>query len=162
MFYKKKIMILFSMKTFSMKTFSEKGKNIKKDWWIVDVSKCETKILGRLASKIAFVLKGKHKTTFTPNLDCGDNVILINADQIELTGDKKNQKIYYRHSGYMSGLKQRTFSEQYAKNPRFVVEEAVKGMLTRTTLRRYIMKHFYVYTGSEHPHIGQNPKAMEI
>lgn len=150
------------MLSFFMKTFSLKGKDIKKKWWLVDVEKANTKILGRIATKIAFILRGKHKPDYTPHLDCGDNVILINADKIQLTGNKLNDKLYYRHSGYMGGLKTRTFSEQYEKNPRFVVESAIKGMLRRNTLRRYIMKHFYVYTGSEHPHIGQQPELVEI
>lgn len=145
-----------------MKTFHLKQGEIQKKWWLVDVSRANTKILGRLATKIAVVLRGKHKPTYTPHLDCGDNVILINAEKIQLTGEKKTQKLYYRHSGYLGHLRSRTFEEQFKKDPELVVKEAVKGMIRRTTLRRYIMKHLYVYAGDVHPHSGQNPELMEI
>ena len=111
---------------------------------------------------IARTLRGKDKPNFTPNLDCGDNVVLINADKIEVTGDKENQKLYYWHTGYMGHLRSRTYKDQFQKDCTFIIKEAVKGMITRTTLRRYIMRHFYVYPGNEHPHTGQNPKLMEI
>lgn len=145
-----------------MNTFSAKGKDIKRKWWLIDVSKSNVRTLGRIASISAFILRGKHKPDYTPNLDCGDNIVLINADSIELTGKKKDQKLYYRHSGYMGGLKSRTFKEQYELNHRLVVKEAVKGMITRSALRQYIMRKFYVYKGSEHPHMAQNPELMVI
>lgn len=145
-----------------MKTFSEKGKNLQKDWLLVDVNTCSTKILGRIATKIAFFLKGKHKTTYTPHLDCGDNVIIINSDKFEVSGNKEEQKIYYTHSGYMGGLKERTYSQQKEKNPRLIIYKAIRGMLPRTTLRKHIMRHLFIYTGQEHPHGAQMPKLVEI
>jgi large subunit ribosomal protein L13 len=144
-----------------MKTFHLKGKEIQKKWWLIDIKKSNTNILGRLATKIAVLLRGKHKADYTPHLDCGDNVILINAEHIKVSGQKTEQKIYYRHSGYFGHLKSRTYSEQFEKDPTFVIKEAVKGMIRRNTLRRYILKHFYVYTGENHPHNGQNPELIE-
>jgi large subunit ribosomal protein L13 len=144
------------------KTFALKGKDLKRDWWLVDVSKTSTKNLGRLATQIARTLRGKNKPTFSANLDCGDNVILINADQIQVTGDKADQKLYYRHTGYIGHLKSRTYKEEFERDPCFVIRKAVHGMITRSALRNHIMRHFYTYAGDVHPHLGQTPKNMEI
>ncbi len=133
--------------------------DIQREWYVVDA---EGKTLGRLASKIAQVLRGKHKVAFSPHLDLGDFVIVVNADKIRVTGRKLDQKMYYRHSGYIGGLKERNLREQLKRHPDLVIKQAVKGMLPHNRLGRKIIKKLKVYAGSEHPHQAQQPKAFEF
>lgn len=142
-----------------MKTFMVKTGDIQREWYVVDA---EGKTLGRLASKIAQVLRGKHKVAFSPHLDLGDFVIVVNADKIRVTGRKLDQKMYYRHSGYIGGLKERNLREQLKRHPDLVIKQAVKGMLPHNRLGRKIIKKLKVYAGSEHPHQAQQPKAFEF
>jgi large subunit ribosomal protein L13 len=138
-----------------MKTVSVKPADVKKQWVVMDAS---NQILGRFASEIARVLRGKHKPTFAPHLNCGDNVIVINASKIRLTGKKMTSKFYYRHSGWMGGLKATRADEMIQDKPDRVVYLAVKGMLKGNRLNRHILSHsLKVYAGTEHPHAGQNP-----
>jgi len=142
-----------------VKTFMVKTGDIQREWYVVDA---EGKTLGRLASKIAQVLRGKHKVAFSPHLDLGDFVIVVNADKIRVTGRKLDQKMYYRHSGYIGGLKERNLREQLKRHPDLVIKQAVKGMLPHNRLGRKIIKKLKVYAGSEHPHQAQQPKAFEF
>lgn len=135
-----------------MTTYSLKGGDIEKDWHVVDA---DGQTLGRLASGVATVLRGKHKPTFSPHLDMGDNVVVVNAEKIKVTGNKMADKIYYRHSGYMGGLKQQTLKELMTKNPSRVIELAVRGMLPKNRLGRQILRHLKVYAGPNHPHVAQ-------
>jgi len=135
-----------------MKTYSPSATEIKREWQVVDAS---GQILGRLASQVAKLLMGKHKSIYTPHLDTGDYVMVLNAAKVELSGKKANQKIYYRHSGYPGGLKEITFRELFSKYPTRVVEAAVKGMLPKSRLGRAMFKKLRVYAGSEHPHHAQ-------
>lgn len=143
----------------TMKTYSAKPADIERRWWVVDA---EGQTLGRLASRIAPILRGKHKPIFTPNIDTGDFVIVINAEKIHVTGDKLDSKIYYRHSGYPGGLKERTLREQLQKFPDRPIQEAVKGMLPKTALGRQMIKKLKIYAGPEHPHAAQQPQALEL
>jgi len=136
-----------------------KASEIERKWYVVDA---EGKTLGRLASEVASILRGKHKPTFTPHVDTGDHVILINADKIELTGKKLSDKIYYRHSGFAGGLKTRTAGEMRAKYPTKMLELAIKGMLPKGSLGRQMGKKLHVYAGSEHPHQAQKPEVYEL
>ena len=142
-----------------MKTYLPKISEIQKTWYVVDA---EGKTLGRMASQIAAILRGKHKPTFTPHMDVGDHVIVINAEKVELTGRKADQKKYYRHSGYPGGIKETAFSVMLKKKPRAVVTIAVKGMLPHNRLGRSILKHLKVYAGPDHPHESQQPEQLEI
>ena len=142
-----------------MKTYLPKVSEIQKNWYVVDA---EGKTLGRMASQIAAILRGKHKPTFTPHMDVGDHVIVINAEKVELTGRKADQKKYYRHSGYPGGIKETAFSVMLKKKPRAVVTIAVKGMLPHNRLGRSILKHLKVYAGPDHPHESQQPEQLEI
>ena len=142
-----------------MKTYTPKAQDISRDWWIVDAAE---KPLGRLATRIATVLRGKHKPIFTPHLDTGDNVVVINADKVWLTGRKADQKTYFRHSGYMGGEKHIPFSRMIKSHPERVVELAVKGMLPKNNLGRVMRKKLRVYAGAEHPHDGQDPKPLNL
>jgi len=135
-----------------MKTYSPSATEIKREWQVVDAS---GQVLGRLASQVAKLLMGKHKSIYTPHLDTGDYVMVLNAAKVELSGKKANQKIYYRHSGYPGGLKEITFRELFSKDPTRVVEAAVKGMLPKSRLGRAMFKKLRVYAGSEHPHHAQ-------
>ena len=135
-----------------MKTYSLKGGDIRKDWHVIDA---EGQILGRLASHIAALLQGKHKPTYSPHLDMGDFVIVINATKVRVTGNKVEDKIYYRHTGYMGGLKETTLGEMLQKKPERVIELAVRGMLPRNKLARHLLGHLKVYAGPEHPHGAQ-------
>ncbi|WP_428541506.1 50S ribosomal protein L13 [Profundibacter sp.] len=143
-----------------MKTFSATPADIEKKWIIIDA---EGVVLGRLASIIAMRLRGKHKPTFTPHMDMGDNVIVINADKIQLTGKKRSDKIYYWHTGHPGGIKQRT-AEQIleGKFPERVVEKAVKRMLPDNRLSRVQMTNLRIYAGAEHPHEAQNPEVLDV
>jgi len=135
-----------------MKTYSPSATEIKREWQVVDAS---GQVLGRLASQVAKLLMGKHKSIYTPHLDTGDYVMVLNAAKVEVSGKKANQKIYYRHSGYPGGLKEITFRELFSKYPTRVVEAAVKGMLPKSRLGRAMFKKLRVYAGSEHPHHAQ-------
>ncbi len=141
-------------------TASIKPAEVQKDWLLIDA---EGLVLGRLAVVIANRLRGKHKPTFTPHVDCGDNVIVVNADKVKLTGNKMNQSIFYYHTGYAGGIKGRSIAERLAgKNPESVVRKAVERMITRGPLQRAQMKHLHVYVGAEHPHAGQQPKPLDV
>lgn len=140
-----------------MKTFVASPATIERKWYVVDA---DGKTLGRLASEIAKVLRGKHKPIFTPHIDTGDYVIVINAEKIKVTGRKLDQKIYYRHSGYVGGLKETTLKEMLARHPERVVRYAVKGMLPKGPLGRQMYKKLFVYVGPEHKHAAQKPEAL--
>lgn len=141
------------------KTFTAKPSTIERDWYVVDA---EGKTLGRLATEVARRLRGKHKPEFTPNIDTGDYIIVINADKISVTGKKRQDKVYHRHTGYIGNLKSATFSEMQAKNPGKVIELAVKGMLPRGPLGRAQLKKLKIYAGSEHQHSAQQPILLNI
>lgn len=147
------------MDTLSYKTVSANKNTVEKAWVIVDA---EGMILGRLTSEIAKVLRGKHKPSFTPHVDCGDHVIVINADKVRLTGNKWTQKEYVWHTGYPGGQRRRTPREMMEKKPIRVVELAVKGMLPKNRLGREIYRNLHVYAGTEHPHEAQQPKVLEV
>ena len=142
-----------------MKSFMASPATIKRDWYVVDA---EGQTLGRLASQIATVLRGKNKPTYTPHMDCGDYVIVVNAEKIKVTGKKLDQKIYYHHSEYIGGMKETTLKEKLARKPEQVIELAVKGMLPKGPLGRQMYKKLFVYAGPEHKHEAQQPKALEI
>lgn len=144
-----------------MKTFSPNAEEAKaeRDWWVVDAT---GQTLGRLASRIAAVLRGKHKPTFTPHLDAGDFVVVTNCDKIVVTGDKLNSVRYYRHSRYPGGLKSRSMREQLDSFPDRVIYEAVKGMMPKTRLGRAQMKKLRIYPSDEHPHTAQQPKPLSL
>ena len=142
-----------------MKTFMASPATIDRKWYVVDATDMT---LGRLASEVAKVLRGKNKPIFTPHIDCGDNVIVINAEKIKVTGKKMDQKVYYHHSDYVGGLKEATLREKLAKKPEQVIELAVKGMLPKGPLGRQMIKKLHVYAGAEHNHAAQQPKALEI
>ena len=142
-----------------MKTFMASPATITREWYVVDA---EGKTLGRLASEIAKVLRGKNKPIFTPHIDCGDNVIVINAEKITVTGKKMDQKIYYHHSGWVGGMKTATLKEKLAKKPEDVMYLAVKGMLPKGPLGRSMIKKLHIYAGAEHPHAAQQPKVLEF
>lgn len=145
--------------TFMRSTFMANAKNIERKWYVVDA---EGQTLGRLASEVAAILRGKHKPTFTPNVDTGDHVIIINASKIELTGNKINDKIYYRHTMHPGGLKQRTALEMRTNYPEKMLELAIKGMLPKNSLGRQIFKKLHVYAGSEHQNQAQKPEVYEL
>jgi len=142
-----------------MKTFSLKKEDIKQDWWILDA---KDEILGRLASKAATILRGKHKADFTPHLDNGDFVIIINADKVKLTGKKEEQKLYRKHSGYIGGLKEIPFKAKKEKDPEGIIMIAVSGMLPKNRLGRKLIKKLKVYCDEKHPHAAQMPKKLEV
>jgi large subunit ribosomal protein L13 len=144
-----------------MKTYfpNEKQLHSERKWFVVDVA---GKVLGRQASEIAKILRGKHKAEYTPFLDAGDFVVVLNAEQIVLTGQKESQKMYYRHTGFPGGLKERNAAEMREKAPERIIELAVKGMLPKGSLGRQMLKKLKVYAGSEHPHEAQQPEALEL
>lgn len=143
----------------SVKTYTPKPQDIERTWWIVDA---EGQTLGRLASKIAPILRGKHKPIYAPNLDTGDFVIIINADKIHVTGNRMDDKVYYRHSGYNGGLTAITLRDQLKRFPHRPIEDAIRGMLPKNALGRAMFKKLKVYAGSEHPHAAQQPKILEL
>lgn len=147
------------MDTLSYKTKSAKPQEVNHQWFVVDA---EGKTLGRLATEIARVLRGKHKTSYTPHVDCGDYVIVLNAGKVHMTGRKIDQKLYVRHSGYPGGQKTTTPRMVLAKHPERVIESAVKGMLPKTRLGRMMFKKLFVYVGDQHKHQAQQPKQLEI
>jgi large subunit ribosomal protein L13 len=142
-----------------MKTFSAKSHEVKRDWFVVDAT---DKVLGRLASEIARRLRGKHKVTFTPHVDSGDYIVVVNAEKLRVTGDKAQQKIYYRHSTYPGGIYSSTFSKLHDRFPGRVLEKAVKGMLPKGPLGYAMLKKLKVYAGSDHPHSAQQPQALSV
>jgi len=142
-----------------VKTHVVKEGDITREWFVVDAS---GKTLGRLASKIAQILRGKHKVIYSPHLDVGDYVIVVNADKIAVTGRKMDQKMYYRHTGYPGGLKEINLRDQMQRHPTFAVKAAIKGMLPKNPLGRRMLRKLKVYSGSEHPHQAQQPKVLEL
>lgn len=147
------------MNTLSYKTVSANKATVTKEWLVVDAT---DQVLGRLAAKIAYLLRGKHKPNYTPHVDCGDNVIIINAEKIRLTGDKLDQKTYVRHTGYPGGQRTETAKELLKRRPLTLVERAVKGMLPKTRLGSELFRNLYVYEGPEHPHQAQEPKLINL
>ena len=142
-----------------MKSYIAKAQEVEKKWYVVDAA---GKPLGRVASQVAIILRGKHKPTFTPNVDCGDFVIVINAEKVVLTGKKLDQKMLRKHSGYVGGLKEIPYREVLAKKPEFAFEEAVRRMLPSGVLGRQMLKKLKVYKGSEHEHAAQKPEVLEL
>ena len=147
------------MDTQSYKTVSLKAGDIKKEWVVIDATDL---VLGRLASRVALILRGKNKPCFTPNLDCGDNVIILNADKVRLTGNKMTERKYVRHTGYPGGQRFSTPKEILAKKPTELVRMAVKGMLPKNRLGSKLLNNLYLYQGSEHPHEAQKPKTITL
>ena len=142
-----------------MKTFMASPATIDRKWYVVDATDMT---LGRLASEVAKVLRGKNKPIFTPHIDCGDNVIVINAEKIKVTGKKMDQKVYYHHSDYVGGMKEQTLKEKMAKKPEDVIYLAVKGMLPKGPLGREMITKLHVYAGADHKHQAQKPEVLEI
>ena len=147
------------MDSLSYKTISVNASTATKEWVVIDAN---GEVLGRLASQVAKILRGKNKPSYTPHVDCGDYVIVINADKVKLTGKKMTDKVYTRHSGYPGGRRYTTPEEYLQKKPTFLVENAVKGMLPRTRLGAVLLKNLKVYAGEEHPHAAQNPKTIKL
>ena len=142
-----------------MKSYMQKKETVERKWYVIDATNVP---LGRLASRAAHVLRGKHKATYTPHIDCGDNVIIINCEKVKLTGNKEEKKIYYNHSMYPGGLRERTAKVMRERYPEEMVERAVKGMLPHNRLGRQMYKKLFVYAGEEHPHMAQKPEVMEV
>ena len=142
-----------------MKTKTLKVSEIEKSWWVADA---DSQILGRLASKVAQVIRGKHKVNYVPHMDNGDCVVVINAEKIMVTGKKEEKKSYFRHTGYAGGVKTTTLSHLRRTYPERIIENAIKGMLPHNKLGRRMLKHLKVYAGPEHPHTAQSPKTLEI
>ncbi|MBQ8314153.1 MAG: 50S ribosomal protein L13 [Lachnospiraceae bacterium] len=142
-----------------MKSFMASPATIERKWYVIDA---QGQTLGRLSSEIAKILRGKNKPTFTPHIDTGDNVIVINAEKIKVTGKKMDQKIYYKHSDYPGGMRETTLKEMLDKKPTDVITLAVKGMLPKGPLGRTMIEKLHVYAGAEHPHAAQKPEALEI
>ena len=142
-----------------MKTFSAKPAEVKHEWFVIDAT---DKVLGRVASEVALRLRGKHKAIYTPHVDTGDFIIVVNADKIRVTGNKAEDKVYYRHSGYPGGIYATSFKDMQAKHPGRALEKAVKGMLPKGPLGYAMIKKLKVYAGATHPHTAQQPKALEI
>lgn len=140
-------------------TYMQKKEEVVRNWYVIDADGIA---LGRLASKVAHILRGKHKATFTPHIDCGDNVIIVNASKVNLTGDKLDKKIYYNHSGYTGGLRERTARVMKENYPVEMVERAVKGMLPKGRLGRQMYKKLFVYEGENHPHTAQKPTELKM
>ncbi len=142
-----------------MKTFSAKPETVKRDWYIIDA---EGKTLGRMATEIARRLRGKHKAEYTPHVDTGDYIVVVNAAKVRVTGNKETDKMYYSHTGYVGGIKSISFDKLRDKKPELIIERAVKGMLPKNPLGRAMFRKLKVYAGSEHKHTAQQPKALEI
>ena len=147
------------MDSLSYKTISANAATVDKQWVVIDAT---DEVLGRLASQVAKILRGKNKPSYTPHVDCGDYVIVINADKVKLTGKTMTDKVYTRHTGFPGGQRFATPADYLAKKPTFLIEKAVKGMLPKTRLGEAIMKNLKVYAGAEHPHAAQNPKAIKL
>ena len=142
-----------------MKTVSTRPQDVDRTWFVLDA---EDKTLGRLATEIAHRLRGKHKPEYTPHVDTGDYIVVVNAEKIRVTGNKFNDKMYYRHSGYPGGIKEMNFKDMQDRHPERIVEKAVKGMLPKNPLGRAMFKKLKVYSGAEHPHAAQQPQPLEI
>ena len=142
-----------------MKTFTAKPETVKRDWYVVDAT---GKTLGRLASELALRLRGKHKAEYTPHVDTGDYLIVLNADKVAVTGNKRTDKVYYRHTGYVGGIKEATFEEMIARHPERVIEIAVKGMLPKGPLGRAMFRKLKVYASNEHNQAAQQPQVLDI
>ena len=142
-----------------MKSYMQKKETVERKWYVIDA---EDVVLGRLASKAAFMLRGKHKATYTPHIDCGDYIIIVNAGKVKLTGNKLDKKLYYNHSGYQGGLRTRTAKEMVENYPVEMIERAVKGMLPNGRLGRAMYKKLFVYEGETHPHMAQKPEVLEV
>jgi large subunit ribosomal protein L13 len=140
-------------------TISAKEQEVQKDWYVVDA---QGQTLGRIATRVATILRGKHKALFTPHIDCGDYVVVVNAEKIHVTGQKMTQKKYYRHSGYPGGLRETSLRDQLQKFPGRVIESAVRGMLPKNRLGRRMFKKLKVYAGPDHPHTAQQPKTLDV
>lgn len=147
------------MNTLSYKTVSANKNTVQKEWVVVDA---EDMVLGRLASKVAKMIRGKHKPNFTPHVDCGDNVIIINAEKVVLTGNKWTERKYYRHSGYPGGQRETTPAEMMAKSPEKLIQRVVKGMLPKNRLGTQILGNLYVYAGPDHDKQAQQPKTIDL
>lgn len=147
------------MNTLSYKTISANKETVNKEWLLVDA---ENETLGRLASKVAKLVRGKHKVNYTPHVDCGDNVVVINAEKIQFSGNKWKDKVYVRHTGYPGGQRFTTAEEMLAKKPEAIIEKAVVGMLPKNRLGRALFRNLYVYTGKEHNQEAQKPKAIKL
>jgi large subunit ribosomal protein L13 len=142
-----------------MRTFVTKPREVERQWFVIDA---EGQTLGRLSTKIATLLRGKHKPIFSPSVDCGDYVVVINAEKIHVTGRRLDQKVYRRHSGYLGGLKEITLRKQLDVHPERVIQAAVRGMLPKNALGRKMIRKLKVYAGTEHPHVAQEPQPMEL
>jgi large subunit ribosomal protein L13 len=142
-----------------MKTFSAKSETVKRDWYVIDA---ENKVLGRLATEIASRLRGKHKPEFTPHVDTGDYIVVINAEKVAVTGKKESDKVYHHYTGYPGGIKSITLDKQRSQAPERIIEAAVRGMLPKNRLGRAMFRKLKVYAGSEHKHTAQQPKLLEI
>jgi large subunit ribosomal protein L13 len=153
------LIFLLIVDTLSYKTISANKNTVNKEWIVVDA---ENAVLGRLASEVAKIIRGKHKASYTPHVDCGDNVIVINADKIKLTGKKMTDKVYVRHTGYPGGQRFQTPRELLEKHPERVIEKAVKGMLPKNRLGRRLFTNLFVYADAEHPHSAQQPKQIQL
>ena len=140
-------------------SYMQKKETVERNWFVIDAEGIN---LGRLATRVADVLRGKHKPTFTPHVDCGDFVIVVNASKVNLTGNKLDDKIYYNHSGYTGGLRERTAKEMRENYPVEMIERAVKGMIPHNRLGRQVAKKLFVYEGAEHPHMAQKPVEMKV
>ena len=147
------------MNTLSYKTISANKATVVKEWVVIDATNA---VLGRFSSEVASMLRGKHKPSFTPHVDCGDNVIVINAEKIRLTGNKMHDRVHFSYTGYPGGQKELTPAAMMAKNPTSLIEHAVRGMLPKTRLGREVFKNLHVYAGNEHPHEAQKPKTIEL
>jgi large subunit ribosomal protein L13 len=145
--------------TLSYKTKSANKATVKKEWYVIDAN---NEVLGRLSSQVAKILRGKNKPDFTPHVDCGDNIIIINAEKIRLTGNKMTDKIYRRYTGYPGGQRYQTPEEMIKKNPTKLIEVSIKGMLPKSKLGSAIFKNLFVYSGTEHPHSAQQPKELNL
>ena len=143
----------------SLKSYMAKAEQIERKWYVIDA---EGKVLGRLATEVANILRGKNKPTYTPHVDTGDFVVVINADKVKLTGDKWNKKNYISHSGYPGGRKEVPYNQLLAKKPEFIIEHAVKGMLPKNSLGRQMYRKLKVYAGPDHPHEAQKPEVYEF
>jgi len=142
-----------------VKTYQQKPSEVQREWFLVDA---QGKILGRLASRIAAILRGKHKPTFTPHVDGGDFVVVVNAEKVRLTGRKREEKVYYWHSGYPGGIKSATAGQMLERKPEWVLQKAVQRMLPKNPLGRRMLKKLKVYRGPDHPHAAQQPKPLDL
>ncbi len=140
-------------------TYMANAQNVNKEWLIIDAT---DKTVGRLSAEVAAILRGKHKPTFTPHVDCGDNVIIINAEKVKFTGNKLQNKVYYRHSNHPGGLKEETAAKVMESHPERILERSIKGMLPKTKLGRQMYRNLYIYVGGEHKHEAQQPRPYEL